>query len=157
MSLTGEVPSACHRCGGRKRGPLVPCKECGFVPNGDDRAVAWLFSLHHLTEAELDEAAARVRAGERPDPSRALRDGARRAMGAAAPADGAAAPLSRGRLLGLTLLNVLVTPLAGFAVWWGLRDERPVAARQALRVTAPVAALVGAALLAEAWARGALP
>ncbi len=141
------VRALCHRCGAEKGGPLVPCKGCGFTPTGEERPIAWLFSAHHLTGEELDHAAARVKAGERPEPGRALRDDARRAMGAAPLTDAAKAPLGAGWLLVLGLANLLLTPMAGLAVWFGLREERPRAARQALVVTLPISAA-----LAVAWA-----
>jgi hypothetical protein len=134
----GTVPAICHRCGGAKKGPLVPCKACGYTPAGDDRAVAWLFSGHHLDEPELTEAARRVRAGEQPEPSRALRELARASMGAVPLDDDARRPLSTAQLLALVVTDVVLTPLAGYAVWFGLRENRPVAARQALLVTVPV-------------------
>lgn len=136
-----KASAVCHRCGGLKGGPLVPCKACGFTPIGADRPVAWLFSGHHLSEEELAFAASRVRRGDRPDPSRALQEQAREAMGAqpTALSQAARAPLATQRLLLLTLANLLLTPLVGLAVWFGLRDERPAAARQALLFTMPVA------------------
>jgi hypothetical protein len=96
-----------------------------------------LFSAHHLSPDELAEAARRVRQGEAPDPSRALRQEARVAMGAQPPTDTAREPLPLGHLLLLGLANVVLTPLVGYATWFGFRDERPIAARQALAVTVP--------------------
>ena len=139
------IDAACHRCGGDKRGALVPCKTCGFTPTGDERPVAWLFSAHHLSADELLEAAQRVRAGDRPEPSRALREAARVGMGAAPLTDAAKEPLGAGSLLLLGLGSLLLTPLAGYAVWFGLREERPRAARQALTVTLPISAALGMA------------
>ena len=49
-----SVKAVCHRCGGPKKGPFVPCKTCGFVPVGDERPIAWLFGLDYLTEEEID-------------------------------------------------------------------------------------------------------
>ncbi|MCK6502498.1 hypothetical protein L6R53_03725 [Myxococcota bacterium] len=148
----GEAPpevappaAICHRCGGAKRGPFVPCKACGYTPVGAERHVAWLFSEHHLDPEELGEAARRLRAGDRPDPPRTLLESARIRMGAAPLTTDARRPLDTRQLLLLGACNVLLTPLAGLAVWWGLAPERPLAARQALRITLPV--LVGAALL----------
>lgn len=115
----------------------MPCKGCGFIPAGEDRAVAWLFSRDHLSETELAMAAGRVRAGETPDPSRALCAQARVAMGAQAPDDDR--PLGTQALVALALANLLLSPLAGLAVWFGLRSERPIAGRQALRITVPIA------------------
>ena len=138
--LPGQAPSAavCHRCGGAKRGPFVPCKACGFTPVGAERQVAWLFSEHHLGPEELALAARRLRSGERPEPPRALLETARQRMGAAPLTTEASQPLTHRQVLALTAANVLLTPLAGLAVWWGLQQERPVASRQALRVTLPV-------------------
>lgn len=127
---------------------MVPCKACGFVPVGPERAVAWLFSREHLSEAELEHAAARVRQGDRPEPSRALQDQARAAMGATRLplSDAGQRPLTPRTLVALSAANLLLTPLAGIAVWVGLRDGRPRAARQALLVTLPVLSV-----LAVAW------
>lgn len=139
------VAAICHRCGGDKRGPLVPCKTCGFTPTSDERPVAWLFSAHHLDTDELLEAARRVRSGDRPEPSKALREEARVGMGAAPLTDAAKEPLRPSTLLLIGLGNLLLTPLAGYAVWFGLREERPRAARQALTLTLPISAALGLA------------
>jgi len=138
------MKAACHRCGGEKSGPFVPCKACGHVPQGDERSVSWLFSLHHLTDECLSEAAGRIRNGERPDPSRALQEMARSTMGAAPRSDGSRTPLDTRVLVAIAGANLLLTPLAGFAVWFGFRRERPVAAAQALRITVPIAFALGA-------------
>ena len=74
------VKAVCHRCGGPKKGPFVPCKNCGFVPLGEDRPIAWLFGLDYLTEDEMTEAGRRIQGGEVPDPSAALREQAREGM-----------------------------------------------------------------------------
>lgn len=112
--------------------------------------VAWLFSREHLTRAELDYAATRLRRGDRPDPSRALQEAAREAMGAQpAPLTHAARePLSPTALLAVTAANIALTPLAGIAVWVGLREDRPRAARQALVATLPVFGLLCVAWMA---------
>ena len=136
--------AACHRCGGQKDGPFVPCKSCGFIPQGNDRPTAWLFSMHNLNEDELKEAAQRVQNGELPDPGKALQAAARKHMGAAPLPDGATQPFSNGLLAGIALANLVLTPLAGFAVWMGLKQSRPVAAGQALRITLPIAFALGA-------------
>jgi hypothetical protein len=130
--------AVCHRCGADKAGPFVPCKACGFTPTGDDRAIAWLFSTHHLTEAELEIARERVRNGVRPDPSKALKDAARQQMGAAPLDEEARRPFPPSTLALLALADFVLTPLAGYAVWLGLRTKRPRAARQALLVTVPI-------------------
>jgi hypothetical protein len=136
-----RLPAVCHRCGSDKLGALVPCKTCGYVPSGADRTVAWLFSEHHLSGPELVAAAERVRAGERPEPSRALREQARLAMGAAPTLERAAQPLSLSHKLLIFFANLLLTTLAGYAVWFGLRESRPRAAREALLLTVPLSAL----------------
>jgi hypothetical protein len=123
----------------------VPCKACGYAPSGEDRQVAWLFSEHHLSPEELAFAAVRVRRGDRPDPATTLKELAREAMGALPPPlpEGAREPLALGAIVALTAANLLLTPLTGVAVWLGLRDDRPAAARQALLFTMPVALGVG--------------
>jgi hypothetical protein len=134
----GTVAAVCHRCGAEKRGPLVPCKSCVFTPLGEDRAVAWLFSSHHLDADELIEVARRVSLGERPEPSRALRDLAREAMGAAPIGTDHRKPLTHSQVAWLVAGNLLLTPLVGLSVWFGLGADRPIAARQALRWTLPM-------------------
>ena len=139
--------AVCHRCAEPKKGPFVPCKGCGFVPTADHRAVAWLFSREHLDEEELQEAAQRIRQGDLPDPPKALREHARVSMGAAPLDVEATRPLTTPQVVGLAAADVLLTPLVGFAVWFGLRAERPVAARQALWLTVPLSLAIGAAWL----------
>lgn len=111
---------------------------------------AWLFSDAYLSAEELQYAAARVRRGDRPDPSRALQEQAREAMGAQPlPLTGdALRPLPSSTLLALTAGNLLLTPLTGIAVWAGLREDRPRAARQALYTTLPVLVLLSLAWVA---------
>lgn len=121
----------------------MPCKSCSFVPTGEHRQVAWLFSREHLDEAELEEAARRIREGELPEPPRELLEHARESMGAKPLDQEALRPLSSTQMLGLALADLLLTPLVGFALWFGLREERPVAARQALRITVPVSLALG--------------
>ena len=106
--------------------------------------MAWLFSLHHLEEAELSSAAERIRAGEHPDPSKVLRDMAHQTMGAAPRTEDSHATLSTRTLVAIAGANLLLTPMAGFAVWFGFRRERPIAAAQAMRITVPVAFALGA-------------
>lgn len=138
--MTAPAPAAvCHRCGGEKRGPFVPCKHCGVTPAGVERQIAWLFSEHHLDAAELQEAARRLVAGERPDPSRALLEVARRRMGIGPSEGPAQRPLPTWHRLALLLANLAFSPLVGLVAAWGLAESRPVAARQCLRETAPLA------------------
>jgi len=138
------MKAICHRCGGDKSGPFVPCKSCGFVPHGDDRPTAWLFSLHNLDEAELAQAALRVQEGERPDPGTHLQTAAKKQMGALPLPDDAQSPMPTTQLISIAAANLFLTPLAGFAYWAGLRTERPAAAGQALRITLPIAFALGA-------------
>ena len=128
----------CHRCGAPKKGPFVPCKSCDFVPQGDERAVAWLFGRDHLSEDDMTEAAARVRAGEIPDPSMALCEMAREAMGAISLSQLQKRSLTTKQVASLLTVQVLFTPLIGLAVWYGMRTERPVAAHQSLQITGVV-------------------
>ena len=141
MSIVGETPAVCHRCGYRKNGPLVPCKACAFVPQRDARSVAWLFSAHHLNEAELEEAERRIRVGDIPEPSKALRTMAQRAMGALDAPALEDRPLRSTEILLLIVAEIVLTPLVGFAVWFGLREQRPRAARTVALVTGPIVLL----------------
>lgn len=100
--------------------------------------MAWLFSRAWLDEDELEAAARRVRSGEQPDVPRHLIVHARTSMGAIS-TDQSQHPLTLWQLLGIATANLLLTPLTGMAVWYGLREDRPMAARQSLRVTLPIA------------------
>ena len=133
------MSATCHRCGGDKRDALDVCDACGHQPGPTERGIAWLFSDEHLSEVEREEAAQRLRGGERADPSRALLAYARHRAGAPALPEAGLTPLRSGQLAVLTAANLLLTPLAGAAVWWGLRQDRPRAARQALWATLPAA------------------
>jgi len=134
--------AACHRCGGAKAGPFLPCPECGHTPSAPDRALSWLFSSFHLNIDELRLAAQRVRAGEIPDPGSALLTHASQQINHRGHMD--LRPLSPKILIGIGVGSLLLTPLMGFAVWWGLRNDRPVAAGQVIRITTPIAAAMGA-------------
>ena len=142
MSMVGERPAVCHRCGTRKKGPLVPCKACHFVPLRQARAVAWLFSSHHLDEAELVEAERRIRAGDVPEPSKALRAMAQRAMGALDAPPLEDRPLQPFEVILLVLTEIVLTPMVGLALWVGLRETRPRAARLVARITVPITAVL---------------
>ena len=132
--------AACHRCGGIKAGPFLPCPDCHHTPRADDRAIAWLFSSAHLSPEELVEAAKRSQAGEQPPPSRRLI--AYAATHAAAGRAGGGAPMTPRQLLAVGIGSVALTPLVGLSVWWGYRATRPAAARQALRISIPIAAVM---------------
>jgi hypothetical protein len=145
------VTAVCHRCGGEKPDGLSPCEACGFHPRGPERAVAWLFSDAHLDPEELREAGLRIQAGGRPDPSRALLRVAERALGQASPAEQEAGPRLSAREATLLLMGDLVlTPFIGLAVWFGLRERRPRAARDALLLTVPIA-VISALIGLGAW------
>ena len=49
-------------------------------------------------------------------------------------------PLSNWQLLGLSVGNLVLTPLIGGALWYGMPEDRPVAAGQVARLTVPVIA-----------------
>ena len=114
------------------------------MPQGEERPTAWLFSLHNLSEEDLSLAVERVRQGERPDPGRALRASAKKEMGAIPVTESNQVPLPTPHLVGIAAANLLLTPLAGFAFWMGLREDRPIAAAQALRITLPITFALGA-------------
>ena len=63
-------------------------------------------------------------------------------------------PLSSTQMLALAVADVVLTPLLGFAIWFGLRDERPVAARQSLRITLPVSVGLGIVWLSMVLGQG---
>ena len=135
--------AVCHRCGSTKTGAFLSCSDCDYAPRGTDRAIAWLFSSGHLNEDELKLAAARVRGGELPDPSAILRSHARAMVGRGGAPAHHDIPLEVSEIVAIVLANLLLTPLAGLALWWGLKPVRPAAARQIMRVTAPIFVLLG--------------
>jgi hypothetical protein len=137
------MQAVCHGCGAAKKTPLIPCKACGFVPSGDERATAWLFSLEYLESDELEDAAQRILSGQRADPSSALQYMAKEAMGALPFEPTTDLPLTYGELWALSLANLVLTPLTGLAAWHGLKTDRPHAASQAKRVTLPIALALG--------------
>ncbi len=77
--------AVCQRCGADKPGPLVPCRSCTHVPVGEERTLAWLLSDHHLSPKELEEAARRLRGGEKLAPPEHLLDKARQGLEEAVP------------------------------------------------------------------------
>lgn len=79
------MKAVCQRCGSDKPGPLVPCRSCTHVPVGEERTIAWLLSDHHLSPAELEVAAQRIRKGERLAPPEDLLDKARQGLREAIP------------------------------------------------------------------------
>ena len=133
--------AVCHRCGGIKAGPFLPCPDCLHTPRAEDRALAWLFSAAHLSTEELELAARRIQTGEQPEPSRQLLAHATANMSSSRGSGGP--PLSRHQLVGIGLGSIALTPLMGLSIWWGYRTSRPLAAKQALRVTVPVSVVIG--------------
>ncbi len=137
----------CVRCGAFKPRALAPCPDCGYRPEGGDRPLSYLLSSHHLSEPELERAADRLRAGEAAAPPRDLLEIARTELTATqAPLEDEDRDrgLSREEKFLLLLGDLLLSPLIGLVAWWGWRAERPAASRQALGITAPVAALLSA-------------
>ncbi len=135
------------------------CPACGHRPVGEERYTAWLLSSSHLEEDELTAAAARIVAGQ---PLRPTPDQLARARAALNPVlEDRVEPPSpdqglRPKAMALFLaVNLIFTPLFGFAAWWSWRTRRPQMARDALRVTLPVSALFGLAWLAMMWAQSA--
>ena len=104
-----------------------------------DRPVAWLFSNEHLSQEELREAGQRIQAGEQPDPSEKLLNKAREEIRKQALTQTTDQAMTPSALVGVGALSIFLTPLAGFAFWWGYRTERPTAAVQILRTTWPIA------------------
>ena len=110
-----------------------------------DRPIAWLFSSEHLSAAELQEASVRIKNGEQPEPPEKLLQLAKEAIRKNTIRRTTDRPLTTMELFGIATMCLFLTPLAGFAHWWGFRTERPHAAKQVLWVTGPFA--VGFVLL----------
>lgn len=145
--------AVCIHCGATKPRAMAPCRACGRAPRGPERALSYLFSTHHLSEGELDGVAARIRAGDRPDPPERLLQQAMARLtaslshlpGTSPDPDAGQRELSREEAWLLVLGNVVLTPLIGLAVWWGWRGRHPQAADRVLWLTLPLAGLFGAA------------
>ena len=106
-----------------------------------DRPLAWLFSKDHLNDRELREAQQRIRAGETPDPSEKLLTMAREKIRKRTREKAIDIPMTPTSLAGIAGLAIVLTPLSGFAFWWGFRHERPTAAAQILKITWPICIL----------------
>jgi hypothetical protein len=134
----------CFSCGQDKDRPMGSCRACGQKPVGEERLISWLLSPSHLGQDELEEASARIAAGTFPRPSPELLALARDALnpvphtrvGEHRDPD---APIPNRQLATLFAANLFATPLVGLTLWWFWRERRPVAARQALRLSAPMA------------------
>lgn len=130
------VEALCTRCGAEKDLPLGRCPHCAHLPTGPERELAMLCSQRFFSAAELRDLQARIRRGDPLRPSAALLAQARALLGARP----ALRVLSRQELLLLTVGNLLLTPLLGYATWYGWRDHP--AGRQALWVTLPISLLL---------------
>ncbi len=100
--------------------------------------MAWLFSSEHLSPEEMQEASERIKNGELPEPTEKLLQMAQEAIRKNVIRQTTDRPLHRGEVLGIAATCLFLTPLAGFAYWWGFRAERPRAAKQVLWVTWPL-------------------
>ena len=103
-----------------------------------DRPIAWLFSKEHLSDSELREAQTRIQGGEQPDPSEKLQKMAREEIRRRTKAKTTDIAMNKAELAGIAGLSIFLTPLSGFAFWWGYRHDRPTAATQILRLTWPI-------------------
>ncbi len=126
----------CIRCAADKDLPLGRCGACGYLPGiesgTDDALVASLCASGRLLSAEaLVAARERMLRGEALTPSPALRARAH-ALLRGAPAEEAA--LTTGRVVGLALASLLVTPLLAWAAWFRWRARGGPAGAQAFRV-----------------------
>ncbi|MBN2799968.1 MAG: hypothetical protein JXX28_12550 [Deltaproteobacteria bacterium] len=128
----------CLRCGGPKGALGEVCPSCGHRPEGEGLHVAWLLSDQHLDQVGLALASQRIRDGELVQPSAQLLQTARRALRADLATDPG---LTAGDWAKVTLGVALLSPLLGYALWFGWRERRPRAARQALWLAIPMSAV----------------
>lgn len=145
----GELAAICARCGAEKDLALGRCPGCGHLPAGEDRELALVCSTRVLDADALRGAQARIRRGEPVRPSAPLRARAREVLSGVTARRTALGPRE---LAAITLGNLLLTPLVGYAVWWWHRHDEGPAARQALLVTVPASLLLGGAIVA--WRLG---
>ncbi len=140
------TPALCHACGGDKDLALAKCAACGVLPVGDARALALICSSRMLEPDALEGVRARLRRGERLQPSPALLARAHALLRGDAPDE---RTLSPREVLGLAVASLLVTPLLAWLAWFRWRTLPGRAARQAWQVALTTsAASVGAWL---AW------
>ena len=106
--------------------------------------LAWLLSTHHLSEADLSSASARIQAGDAIRPTPEMRLKARRAMRRTFRDDRGFAVKE---LALLCAVGLVVTPLPGWLLgyWW--RASRPRAAVQALFISACCSLLYAGAVV----------
>lgn len=134
----------CLKCGQSKSDFDVICPHCGHRPFGDGLLMAWLVSSHHLSPAQLEAAAQRIRSGKDLNPSEALLETARQALGRAASQDPG---LPTAQRLALLLTSVIFTPWPGLVLWFWWRKERPKTAKQSLWLSLPAGLLWFAVVL----------
>lgn len=140
----------CQACAAPKELPLARCGSCGFHPTGEAQEIALLCSTRLLTPEQLADVADRLARGEPLNPSPQLRARARALLHGKA--EEVERQLTGRELVALTVGNVLLTPLLGYAVWFRLRERPGIAARQALFVTLPVSVVLAAAwILLVRW------
>jgi len=120
------------------------CRACGQKPVGEERLISWLLSPSYLGKQELEEASARIVEGTFPQPNPEVLALARDALNPVPETrvrqrhdPDAAIPLQA--MATLFAVNLIATPLVGLTLWWFWRNRRPVAARQALQISAPMA------------------
>jgi len=141
------MKAVCVRCGAWKPRAMAACGDCAYRPEGSERPLSYLLSSHHLGEAEMSRAAVRIRAGEEVAPPDHLLEIARVDLTATEgllDEEDSDKGLTREEKFLLILSDLLLTPLIGLVAWWGWRAERPLASKQALQLTVPVALLLGA-------------
>ena len=141
------MKAVCVRCGAWKPRAMAACGDCAYRPEGTERPLSYLLSSHHLSEAEMSRAATRIRAGEEVSPPGPLLEIARLELTATegtVDEDEGDEGLTREEKFLLFLGDLFLTPLIGVVAWWGWREERPVASRQALGITVPVVFFMGA-------------
>jgi hypothetical protein len=149
-------PALCIRCAGDKDLALGRCGACGYLPGvetgtDDDLVVSLCASQRLLTPEALLAARERMLRGEPLAPGPALRA---RAHGILRGAPEEEPALSRGRLLALGAVSLVVTPLLAWAAWFRWRARGGAAAGQAFRVALwTSAASLGAWM---AWVRAAV-
>src|SRR5690348_6094294 len=57
--------AVCLRCGQFKHGAWIPCPKCGYTPDDDESLTKHLLVTdHYLSQEQLEEPSAKVRAGE---------------------------------------------------------------------------------------------
>lgn len=118
----------CLICGFVKEAVEQTCEECGHELRSSDRSLALGLARAELTSAEIAEVSERIAKGERPV---APKNGKW--------TDGAGMEWREWALI--VLGSVAITPLYGIAVSWGWRDERSLAARQALWLSLAILAV----------------